>query len=325
MSRRKGARPKQLKRRHHTVPKFYLRRFADARDQLMRVPIDAGKPHLCSVDDATVRKDFYSYTDEHGQLDDSPEDALGAMETQAAEVFRQVLDADWWPLPATARATLAEWVATQFVRGPADRQAHSEMYDQLVKMQIAIGGKAALRDHLVEIGEGEMTDEELDEAWQQMTDFSSYTIDAPVNEHLESLGHRITVATAILSTRTWALARFQRKTLITSDHPVILVRDAETPNFMGVGLANALTVAVPLDRHTSLIMLPPGGRDSRTPPSAAMAKDLNRRVAWNARSAVFHHPDDGPLTGIELPQPRPQEIAFSQSPNTFLDPDEGSS
>jgi hypothetical protein len=51
-----------------------------------------------------------------------------------------------------------------------------------------------------------------------------------------------------------------------------------------------------------------GGDDDTGPGTTKLAKDFNQLLARNARRAIFHHPDDQPLEGIELPEPREREI-----------------
>lgn len=83
--------------------------------------------------------------------------------------------------------------------------------------------------------------------------------------------------------RSWGLMRFERHTLLIPDHPVTLIRD----------------------------------KASRPGPASA----LNERFAWNARKELFHHPDDNPLNGVELPPVRDRETQVSQPPENFLLPD----
>lgn len=321
MSDHNAPKRRQVKRRHHTVPRFYLRGFADGREQLIRVPIDGKCTHKCGIGDASVVKDFYNFVGADGQLDDAVENAFGRMEDAAAGVFREVLEDDLWPLPTDSRLVLAQWVAAQFVRGTADRQMFGEAWDLLVKMQIAIGGKEQLRDRLEALGPGPLGDADVDQAWREVSDFGAYTVDTPVNEHIASLGHRIEVAVNVLVPRTWVFVRFKRRSLITSDHPVVLIKDPSEPGFLGIGLSNAAAVAVPLSRRAALLMLDASGRDVRLDPNTLMARDLNQRVAASARSAVFHHPEDG-LVRIRLPEPRLREVSASQGPEAFLRPGE---
>ncbi|WP_267891524.1 MULTISPECIES: DUF4238 domain-containing protein [unclassified Streptomyces] len=309
-------------RRHHTVPRFYLKRFANADERIMRVPLGGERaPRPCGVKDVAVHNDFYSYPGDSGQLDDSVEIALSKLEGDAARVLRMVVEEDCWPLPGPERKIMAGWTAAQYLRVPARRQAANEMFDDLTKITLAVGGKPELRKRLEVESGGPVSDEEVERKWAEKTDFSSYTAKAPVLHHLASMASGIPTAADVLMQRGWVLYRFKRKALITSDHPVTLVRDPRTPTWLGVGLATAHAVVIPLDRRVALMMSTPGIPDRVKPPSAALAWDFNQRSAYSARSAVFHHPDDTPLVGVELPPKRTREMWSSHNPEDFIRPE----
>nr|WP_309114764.1 DUF4238 domain-containing protein [Saccharothrix sp.] len=80
----------QRKRRHHTVPKSHLRRFADDRNQLMRVVIPGTTRHRISINDATVEKDFYTVVGLDGEPSDELEDVFAELEG-AAETAIEVV------------------------------------------------------------------------------------------------------------------------------------------------------------------------------------------------------------------------------------------
>ena len=309
-------------RRQHTVPRFYLKRFADVDERIVRVPIDVGQdPRLCGIKDVAVRNDFYSFPDGTGQLDDSVEVALSKLEGEAARVFRIVVEGHCWPLPAGERKTMAEWVAAQFLRVPAKRQAANEVFDHLTKTMMAIEGRNGLRERLEADSGGPVSDEEVEQRWAEKTDFSSYTVEPPVVHHLASLADGIPAAADVLMQRGWVLYRFARKKLITTDHPVILIRDPRTPSFLGVGLATAAGVALSLDRRVALLMSAPGAPDRAGAPSTASAMEFNQRFAFGSRTAIFHHPDDEPLIGVELPPSRTREMRVSLDPEDFIRPE----
>ncbi|MEU6651310.1 DUF4238 domain-containing protein [Streptomyces sp. NPDC046900] len=310
----------KLKRRHHTVPRLLLRRFADG-ERLVRVPLNGGEPTVVGVGDVTVRRDFYSMRTEDGQLDDTVEDLLSNLESQAAQVIRKIIEDQLWPLPVGDRAILGQWIAAQHVRIPAVRQANNEIFDQLTKIVIAAGGKPEMRRLLEEEAGEPVTDEEVDAMWAEMTDFTSYDAELSANDHMLMMGRSMETAYDAMMNRSWGLCRFQRKTLLLSDHPVTLMRDEHQPEWRGVGLANAAAILVPIDRRAAIIMEPPGVPDHELPASAKVAREMNHRFAWNSRIELFHHPDDNPLVGIELPPVRSHEAEFSQTAENFVRPD----
>ncbi|MCM1941800.1 DUF4238 domain-containing protein [Streptomyces sp. G3] len=311
---------RKLKRHHHTVPRLLLRRFADGK-RIIRVPLDGGAPKGIGIGDATVRSHFYSMQDENGQRDDTIENLLADLEDQAARVIEKIVTEHVWPLPLDDRAVLGEWVAAQTARIPAARQANNEIADQLLKIEIAAGGKPEVRRRLEAKGDGPVSDEEVEAAWAELTDFSSYYLELPVNDHLLRMAEAMTVAYRWIMVRSWQLCRFERRTLLLSDHPVTLLRDETGPAWSGVGLANAAAIMVPIDRRAAIIMTAPGDRDGVFPASTKVAKELNHRFAWNSRSELFHHPDDDPVVGIELPPVRSREAEFSQTAERFLMPE----
>ncbi|MFE2426838.1 DUF4238 domain-containing protein [Streptomyces sp. NPDC059373] len=315
----KSSGKQQLKRRHHTVPQLLLRRFAEG-ESLVRVPLDGKAPHPCGIKNVTVHRDFYSMVDEAGQLDDTVENMLSDLEGQAAEVLRQVLDDGVWPLPIDERAVLAEWIAAQHARIPAARTAHNEMADQLGKIAIAMGGKPEIRRHLEETATEPVSDEEVEALWAEVTDFDNYYAEMSVNDHMASMGQSIKTAYDVFMRRAWGLIRFQRRALLIPDHPVTLVREETLPSFYGVGIANAAAVLVPIDRRAAIMMASPGP-DFVVRTHTKLALELNQRFAWNARRELFHHPDDNPLEGVELPSVRDREMQVSQRPENFLLPD----
>jgi hypothetical protein len=179
---------KQPKRRHHTVPRFHLKRFADENGRLMRTELPGARRHPISVNDATVEKDFYSVELPDGSSTDCFEDRLGEIEGVAARAIRDLVDNESWPIPPDTREGIAAWAALQYLRTPANRQAGNEVADLTLKLEIAAGGRDRLRQALEEIDGRPVTDAEVDEWWAEMTDFDSYHVVNHPNAHIKQIG-----------------------------------------------------------------------------------------------------------------------------------------
>jgi len=294
---------KKLKRRNHTVPRSHLARFADG-TQITRVELPGDKRHLISINDATVEKDFYLLKRPDGSRSDELEDHFGRIEGLAAQSVREIVDDGIWPIPTAARANIAAWAALQYLRTQTQRQVSHEIADAGVKMLIAAGGKDQIRDS-IEYAEGRpATNEEVDQAWERLTAFDDYVVTPENGLHLTVLGNLLEPTTGQFFDRGWHLIRFTRRALVTTDAPVVLLRHPASDPSSGVGLARAGGVLVPLDRRVGLLMTLTGAPDKVVPGTTAWAKAFNQRLAWAARRAIYHHPDDNPLDGIELPEPR---------------------
>ncbi|MBO1334390.1 DUF4238 domain-containing protein [Streptomyces sp. VRA16 Mangrove soil] len=177
----------KLKRRHHTVPRLLLRRFADGK-RLLPVPLDGDAQRLVGIADVTVHNDFYSMRGENGQLDDSVESLLAELEGKSAAVIRKAVDDGVWPLPLEQRAVHAEWIAAQYARIPAARKASNEIGDYCGKIMTAMEGKPGIRRRLEAVATGPVSDEEVDAAWAELTDFDGYYAEMSVNGHMVSMG-----------------------------------------------------------------------------------------------------------------------------------------
>lgn len=279
---------KQLKRRNHTVNKSYLRRFADNDGLLIRVELPGDKRKRMSISNAAVIKNFYVLTLPDGTESDIAEDAFSIVEAAATEAIRSLVDHQTWPIPPRAREDIAGWIALQYLRGPWVRQLGQEVAD-------AFTGGVPVRT-----GSGE-------QITVRMSKEGMSTI-AGVELQLAMIQRHLPEIAAMLCDRDWILTFYQRKRLATSDTPIALTPVKDHPDFMGVGIANG-EIHVPLDRRVGLSLGDQGTGDGRLNGSAKTALYLNDAMARNARRYLFHHPEDDPLRGLQLPAPRTRELA----------------
>lgn len=85
----------QETRRQHTVSKFYLKGFADEREQILRVALPGDPRVRLSIRDATVIKDFYSVELPGGERSDMFEKAFSEIEGPASQVLDAILGGKW--------------------------------------------------------------------------------------------------------------------------------------------------------------------------------------------------------------------------------------
>jgi hypothetical protein len=305
------------RRRHHTVPQFYLKGFANEAGRIRRTSLsEPERPHIISIGDATVHTDFYMVEDKDGTFDDRIEKVLDKVENDSAVGFRAVLGGRQWPLTGEARASIATWVALQHLRGPSQRQMINDIADSIFKLQVMLGGREGIQEALDDSRAEPANAQEVDDAFAKYTAPNSFRIEMSPNEHIKSMLEQLGGVAFSMYSRPWSIIGYKRKALATSDHPVVLVPAEDSP-FLGVGALTAGGIYVPLDRQTALVMgdLPDdpasataGASDVRFGGNATLANSLNRMMIGNAREAIFTHPDDAHLTSGPLPAPRRQEI-----------------
>ena len=284
---------RQVKRRNHTVNGSYLTRFADDRGLLAGIELP-GRRFPVPVDRATVIRNFYVTRLPDGSESDQAEDDFCDIEARASASMKILIDQRRWPIPDAVRADIAMWAALQFLRVPAVRQLASEIAGAYIEVGVPFTTDTGEQTRL------RMPADEADpEKLKRL--------------HLEFIRKNTPVVARMLYARDWHLTFFTRKSLVTSDSPVVLRPMLRYPAGTSVAVGDAAEVQVPLDRRAALSMRAAGRGDQLVPGSAKIAADLNQAVANNARRFLFHHPDDDPLAGLALPQPRPRELSSPEA------------
>jgi hypothetical protein len=307
--------------RHHVVSKFYLGYFADADDRVATVMLPGDRSFVQSIENASVHNHFYTAIGLDGEPTDAAEQAFSLIETAAAEAWREIADGRW-PLTDGSRQAIAAWIALHLLRGTGTRQSMSDIGTDLLRFEILAGGRARLREVLKDEGEP-YDDESVDREWISLFE-EPLVVEADANHHLKHIAAMLPRVTLSLLDRVWVLTTFQRKGLATSDHPVHVVPNPDNLAVgRGTGIENAAVIHVPLTRRHSLAMalpseLPGVDRDVQQAGVTATALYSNSCTVHSARRMLFHHPDDSPLKGHDLPNPRTHELGQRGDPWRFM-------
>ncbi|MFB7171696.1 DUF4238 domain-containing protein [Streptomyces sp. NPDC056254] len=271
-------------KKHHFVPQMYLRNFADDKGRTQVVRLSTKRSTTERINTVAATNHFHRLT--VGDEDNLHlEDAATALEGRAAQPMLRLIDPSKrvWPLPREERMTLAFFIAFQYLRVPVKRDALSSLAAQLPEI---FGGDLP---------------EELRE------------LDIPIMHAMSMVGAALPEGAAELCNRTWWIVDFKRKRLATSDVPVIPLPDENTTERSAAGLRSPGGVYFPLSPQTALFIGPPGTApeaDQIVPGNARLARQFTTAtLAWT-RDCLFHHPDDDPLRGYTLPEPRRGEIRW---------------
>lgn len=298
-------------RRQHTVSKFYLKGFEDDSGRVRRLEIPGNASVVISANDATVIKDFYTITLPDGSQSDVFEQAFSQIEDGAADALRSIIDGAW-PIVGKTREFFAAWVALQHLRSEKIRTGQRRMNAEMIRLIVGVSGKEALRRVIQEAEGRSVPDQELDREWADITKPGGPDLEPDVTQHMKTVLDLLGGTTAYLVDCHWTLFLFQRRAILTSDHPVSLVTGPDYPAWRGVGIATAELFLVPLSRRMVLTIQPRscferfGVRtdkvpDARFPGTTSIARSVNAETAWRAKRYVYHHPDEAPLDGVPLP------------------------
>jgi hypothetical protein len=307
--------PDRRSRKHHYIPRLILRGFAKQGVVSTRDLVE-GRGYQQSITNAAAENDYNTLAMDDGTKTDVAEKAIGAIESAAAPVLARIADGGWIADDAE-RDALAHFIVYQYLRVPERREWQDAVADLLLKLDMAAGGPTKLREVLEAEGENP-TDEEVLSIWEDLREFDEWTISMPREHHLlESLNMLAEFTPLLLEGFSWAVVRWERRRLLTSDAPVLLVAGADWPAWRGVGLLTAGRILFPFTRTSALVLV--NRADQELPdgaalqPTAAGARALNRLTATVARRRLYHYPEDSlyDLLGadFELRVPSPTSLA----------------
>jgi hypothetical protein len=178
-----GSRPK----RHHLVPRFYLRRFA-INDQIQMVTRDLPrKSFVTSIDNALVQKEFYSIDTDEGRQPVIEHFFAEKIEPGAARALRRMVDEGHFPPPAGVREAFSLFLAFQFVRGAATRAALLNLYEAVAKKMGSLMTPEMAREQLRDSEGTDPSDEDVHGLVEFARDTDAYrvTMSHENNLHLD--------------------------------------------------------------------------------------------------------------------------------------------
>lgn len=303
----------QRARRQHVVSQFYLKGFADDAGRIKRLELPGTPQTLLMITDATVVKDFYTVELPDGTQSDMFERFFNRFEAEAASAVRDI-ETGVWPLGHEARHALSAWIALQYLRGEEIRDSQRALGEFMIRLIVGASGKEALRALIEGRESRNVTDDELEWEWADLTQPGGPRLVGDAKEHLQFLMEILPVLTQHLNDWHWNLFRFKRRVLATSDHPVALVAAANHPSWRGLGIANAEIFLIPLTRRLGLAIQSPAKLahlvrrpivDFAHDGTTKLALAINHEVARSARRYVYLHPEDDIFVSpLSLPERR---------------------
>lgn len=318
----------QTAKRHHYVPQFYLRGFANERKQISTVPLPGDRTYVQPVANAASVNNFHTVVN-HPEGPDAFETLLGRIEDDASRVFRKIHQGVW-PLDTDDRAELAEFIALQAVRGSNFRRDLSYVMRQILRVQVGTAGKKRFQARLENMMGTAAAEEHLDTLWEQATSPEGPPVELSAAGHISQLPDLVAAVTPLLEQRVWGLFRFGDLSLITSDTPVVLHSDPANEITESLGFGTAHMVSYPLSRKVGLLMsqiIPPshaeavsrGEHDYEEEATPETARFFNLSTAFNASEILFHHADDAAFVPETLPPRNPVNVGMSGMPSSFAD------
>ena len=222
---------------HHYVPQGYLRGFATDQERITTIPLDrARKSFTTSVRNVAAQNHFH--TAEELEEPDWFEKALSGVEGDAIKTIRS-FERGEFPPSEPERWAFSYYMALQSSRGPDTRKTAEHLHASMVRLEVGAGGRDNVGKWIRHNYGFEPSPEQEDRIWEEATRPGGPPISFTNLAHIRNTVKTAQEVTSYLAVRPWSLVRFNRRSLVTSDAPVSLVRQPNDEPWEGVGFATA--------------------------------------------------------------------------------------
>jgi Protein of unknown function (DUF4238) len=311
-------------RRHHFLPQFFQRRFADDEERLVVVRVDGGCQRLTHIRNIAVVSDLYTLVDEEVGETVALERVLAEMDAQAAGALQRLVNSTSVP-DDSDRGTLACWLAFQSVRDPYTRRTMEALADQVFKLDLSRAAEPEVaRARLRRVHGREPTDEEVGEIVDAATHLDEIEVTPHQNDFIKIMLDTGLAMVPHFLRRKIVLLRFREPGLVLCDRPIALRQyDRHRRPGRGFGVIDADEILVPLDRRTAMALHndPMIGEAIIDDPPVSV-DDFNQCIVSNANAEVYCHPADVVrLEALELPMPGRPLIMVDETTRSSVNTD----
>lgn len=252
-------------RRHHLLPQFYMRSFADEGGKVRIIERASGHEFTTGTVNVFVERDYYTVSSADAEDDHQLIEGLYAkIEGVAAPVFEQ-LRAGEFPLDGQDRSEFASFMALQVSRGRMFRQWMEQLTDQTSRTMLRMvtdappGYWEAKRAEWEANPQGPEPPAPLTDKQREMLREGTSFLIKPSREHVIEMSFApLEEMTFVLMAMTWRLLRFDEPCLFSSEHPLSYWRQSSPiDRAYGIGAATADEVRLPISPTCALVLTPP--------------------------------------------------------------------
>lgn len=218
-------------RRHHYIPQFYLKRFANKHGRMIRMSLPTDPPPSRSpthVKNLAVTKDFYTIRTDKGESA-LIENFMSMWDSHASQIVGRLADRNYWPITDEYKLQMSFWITLLHLRSPAFRRRNEAAFESMMEMLVRMGPDA---------DEFKATE---------------YRFLQHQNEYVRLMLEVTCQAMEHLLLRRWTVVHLKAPGLALPDVNPVLIPGPPHPA-IGTGLATAPEVIMPLDRHHLLCM-----------------------------------------------------------------------
>lgn len=298
----------QEPRKHHVVPHFYLKRWAES-DRVLVTDVDARSSYELDPKNALIETDFYRVAPGTVVGNDSPvvwEAMLSKMEGRAAEAFEKLDREGYRSLNSDDLGKLVEFVAVQITRSRSHRYKGRWEASVGLYRKYELDRPGALEALVSESGEVATAERlaQVRDAWQTILD-DPWKMVPPPGWEMASVQLSAVQLADLFSSR-WCVVYETTGPLLTGDEPVVgLWEDLAADHVMDGGWGGVPIIAFPLGPHQVLAMFRHNMPVLRPIDKALDWRDtldLNQAIIGNCHRHVLAQPSNKIGTRLRVPE-----------------------
>ena len=234
-----------IARRHHYVPRCYLKGFSVARKKSRQVVVfdcKSGKSFATATENIAVEKDF-NRVEIEGDPPDVFEKAMSEFESEVASALERTIAAKSIR-QVDDQAYLFNLIGLLALRNPGQRERWRDFREQMAKriMDLASATPARWASQVAQAKTAGVISKDADASYaevRKMVVDDEYAIEVSREEHISKEMQSLDTILPYIFERKWALLKCQDNSggFVTSDHPVCLMwSDARRRRPVGFGL-----------------------------------------------------------------------------------------
>lgn len=296
--------PKQKRpRKHHYVPRFLIKRFADERGKVNAYD-RVTRTHLRdqSPGQVLVNRDLYRMKNAQQDEQFFLEELFSKGETQWAVTIEDVVKRG--NVLTGEMSTLSEFLAIQYART-------YRMKDEIRAMTRFYSTGIGVLDLQERLATAEFDGEERKTAEEFIRDVNAGNYRLSYGDDFNLALQFIALPEMVNRLTTgwqYIVISLAEPLFVLTDCPIALIGDWPGDISMNIGIGNALEVWTPVDPSHALVLT----RDMQLPPHVLLpvadARNLNKRLAMESLRWTLYRPGTTPLKKMKIPKQSPEIV-----------------
>ena len=304
---RRNGESRSAARKHHLVPEFYLRHWAD--DGKIRVTnVDESRSWVTTPNKAAVETDYYRVDSPDIDPEDVPpllfETALSKIERWGAEFIDAAIEDPHVKIDDEQRVLFSLYLAMQYVRGRHFRAVARASATDYFRMKYGKMTDRGIRHALGQRGLGP-NQENFSRLRRFASDLDSgdLTLGPTKASMLGISGQMVSDIGLHLFERGWHIYPAP-PILVTCDEPVIPVPGPPRPRSERGGVADAGVVIYPMSPSLLLVMFDDQSARPRRPYDLSYTDlaEINREVVGASSAYAFERPSRRTAAALQVPK-----------------------